>query len=187
MVVQTRNKKDIKKTEKNLFLKHKLKKNVHESPKEVPKQCPICYENIKDNNYIVTKCNHIFCNDCLFKSLNNQSCCPICRREIFNFNKIKDLDNLDIIELETRTLSIKSSLTNRFVDEIHNIIQFSLKNNPCNCASEEVKNALNSYLSCHGFKCIFNRMFARFLSRYFSIISMSSIENLISWLKNNNN
>ena len=45
--------------------------------KETHYTCPICFDNIK--NTITTKCNHIFCNSCLNKWLDNNNSCPLCR------------------------------------------------------------------------------------------------------------
>lgn len=51
-------------------------------PSNLDDKCPICYESFRGKNNVITKCNHIFHNDCLFKWLT-QKCyqpnCPICR------------------------------------------------------------------------------------------------------------
>ena len=44
--------------------------------------CPICYEEIKDTNFCVTKCGHKFCMDCMPKHLQNNQKCPLCRSDI---------------------------------------------------------------------------------------------------------
>ena len=31
-------------------------------------ECPICFGIITDDSYLKTKCNHIFCNFCLFRT-----------------------------------------------------------------------------------------------------------------------
>jgi len=55
-------------------------------PKTQTKDCPICLDEIPQNNQIITNCNHTFCNDCIqkyFKSLNSnintQPICAYCR------------------------------------------------------------------------------------------------------------
>jgi hypothetical protein len=40
-------------------------------------ECPICLQVI--NNEIITKCNHIFCDNCLIKYITLKTTCPICR------------------------------------------------------------------------------------------------------------
>lgn len=90
--------------------------------------CPICYEDIKENNYIITKCNHKFCNDCLFKSLDVKSDCPICRQELFNFKKVKDLTRVDLANLEVSTIPTRIITIRYLVDSLVEII-FNVFNN----------------------------------------------------------
>jgi hypothetical protein len=45
--------------------------------------CPICYENISDNNY-KTICNHNFHKDCFNNWLVYNQSCPLCRTIIIN-------------------------------------------------------------------------------------------------------
>ena len=182
MTIETRRKKNIvNKATKKICLPCKI-----DNKNEEIIECPICYDKIGKNNYIVTKCNHIFCNDCLFKSLNKQSCCPICRNDLFNFNKIKDLDDDVILNLESRAINRKNNLIDKFIRDINEAILFSAKNNLCSCINDEVKQILNTYLSCHGFKNLFNRLTSSLLIRYFHILSVESYENLYCWLKNSN-
>jgi len=42
--------------------------------------CPICLENLNENNTIKTTCNHIFHKSCLETWNHN---CPLCRSECF--------------------------------------------------------------------------------------------------------
>jgi hypothetical protein len=43
-------------------------------------ECPICLDNENLDNKYVTPCGHIFCKDCLHKSINaNKRQCPKCR------------------------------------------------------------------------------------------------------------
>jgi len=46
-------------------------------------ECPICYDTIKPNDYVITKCCHIFCQECIIKHIiiGNNHFCPYCRRE----------------------------------------------------------------------------------------------------------
>lgn len=43
--------------------------------------CPICIS--QPNNIVITCCAHIFCQDCILKTLKrSKSCCPLCRRPL---------------------------------------------------------------------------------------------------------
>ena len=46
-------------------------------------ECPICFGFTNDN--ITLKCNHSYCNDCLYKwvKTENKKTCPTCRKNIF--------------------------------------------------------------------------------------------------------
>lgn len=180
--------------------KNQLNKNVHKVKKEVKKycsslnhekeeikECPICYDSIEKNNYIVTKCNHIFCNDCLFKSLKKQSCCPICRQEIFKFNELKELDEDDIHELESNNSLVRTSLLITTIEQLLNAVEFSIENNVCECADDETKNALASYFRCGGFRVILKRLFCTLLNASFKILSVYNYESMSNWLKEKNN
>ena len=43
--------------------------------------CPICYNEFNNNNFLITKCGHKFCGDCIFEHFqnNNGDKCPLCR------------------------------------------------------------------------------------------------------------
>lgn len=49
--------------------------------------CAICLEDIKEPHK--TKCNHVFCKDCIVKWSNVNNTCPMCR-----FNMVVDLNLL---------------------------------------------------------------------------------------------
>lgn len=43
-------------------------------------ECYICYENALTRTPVMTNCGHVFCRDCLRRSLTSISnCCPYCR------------------------------------------------------------------------------------------------------------
>lgn len=54
-------------------------------------ECPICYSELSNNNFIITKCNHKFCADCIFKHFQNDNGnkCPLCRIEFVDKKQIK--------------------------------------------------------------------------------------------------
>jgi len=42
-------------------------------------ECPICLIEIKQTDFHITSCNHIFCKNCIDTWLHNHNNCPICR------------------------------------------------------------------------------------------------------------
>jgi hypothetical protein len=55
---------------KELFIEKKNDKIIN---------CPICVT--EHNNYILTKCNHEFCEECINEWLNSNNTCPLCNYE----------------------------------------------------------------------------------------------------------
>jgi hypothetical protein len=41
--------------------------------------CSICLQ--KMNDYVITVCNHVFCDSCLIQHLLNDQTCPLCRKD----------------------------------------------------------------------------------------------------------
>lgn len=41
-------------------------------------QCSICLQNINGRKPTVTKCGHLFCGDCIRRSINTRKQCPNC-------------------------------------------------------------------------------------------------------------
>jgi len=145
--------------------------------------CPVCYDDIEKKNYIVTNCNHTFCNNCLFKSLKKKSCCPICREEIFNFNEINDLEDNDVIDLETRISEFKKQLTLKTLYELKKAILFSVNTNKCECLSSTTLNIISNYFHCIELNKLLYLEFSKIIHNSFSILSLTSYENLHDWLK----
>ena len=44
--------------------------------------CPICLEKLKKTNISITECNHTFCTTCLLTSIQKNTNCPLCRKEL---------------------------------------------------------------------------------------------------------
>lgn len=84
-------------------MKRKLEEDNNEKnnkKQKIYEMCPICLENMKDNNLVITECNHKFCFTCLMKSCENKNECPLCRSQI-NHIKIKKLPifrNVDLFD-----------------------------------------------------------------------------------------
>ena len=45
-------------------------------------QCVICLENISEKNSCTTECSHRFCCDCLLRSAQTNTNCPLCRHQL---------------------------------------------------------------------------------------------------------
>jgi hypothetical protein len=65
----------------NIRYTNELNQNINNE------KCSICLETIKDDNKGITKCNHHFCYNCIYKHTSQNSSCPICRKKI-NFDNI---------------------------------------------------------------------------------------------------
>jgi SNF2 family DNA or RNA helicase len=60
----------------------------------ITEECPICYENAKDNNCTLTPCcHHMFCGKCILQSLTRQPTCPMCRTNIITSQLVHITDN----------------------------------------------------------------------------------------------
>jgi hypothetical protein len=99
--------------------------------------CPVCYENIKQDNYAVKfKCSdkHIFCKNCLVTMINcttniNKNKCPLCRAKIeVNFNFKKN------IELEDLKLKVKK----KFNFKSKKLIRINARINNYNNSNEQI-------------------------------------------------
>ena len=45
--------------------------------------CPVCFEDIKTYGFCITNCSHIFCTNCIVKTIKTgHDGCPICRQEL---------------------------------------------------------------------------------------------------------
>jgi hypothetical protein len=45
-------------------------------------ECPICYEDLKMIDFTITKCGHTFHSSCLFKAMEQNLDCPMCRCQL---------------------------------------------------------------------------------------------------------
>lgn len=65
--------------------------------------CPICWNEICQENKTTTECAHIFCKDCLDKWLRSYNTCPLCRKilglqvPVHTFNGLSISRNGDLI------------------------------------------------------------------------------------------
>lgn len=72
----------------NLLLKFNinLKKKI---------DCSICLEKVKNNNFGITKCGHVFCYSCLYKAICLKKKCPLCNTKLSFKNIYKISNQLD--------------------------------------------------------------------------------------------
>jgi hypothetical protein len=42
-----------------------------------PEECPICYEPLKIETIVITKCYHMFCDECIIRHHKNNDKCPL--------------------------------------------------------------------------------------------------------------
>ena len=99
-------------------MKRKIdEENYEESNKKqkIYDTCPICLEDIKDNNFVVTKCNHKFCFSCLVKSCHVKNNCPMCRAEI------QDLQQKKLPEF--KNINLFDNICDSFRNPFYNIFQ----------------------------------------------------------------
>lgn len=64
--------------------------------------CPICYDGIKEENFGILDCCHVFCYDCVASHVGNYGKCPLCSKEtvlVTPFTLINVKENLKIEEL----------------------------------------------------------------------------------------
>lgn len=74
----------------NLIKENERLRNKYEKSED---RCPICLENV--DNYIVTVCNHKFCNDCFIPWVQKENTCPVCR-----YNLISPVDGAGLLSTE---------------------------------------------------------------------------------------
>jgi len=85
----------------------KIKKDTNQELIINDNMCTICLDNIKENNYVKTCCNHIFCLSCLLEHLKVNQTCPCCRSSIEPIRKngskhlsINDVSSLTRLNIE---------------------------------------------------------------------------------------
>ena len=53
-------------------------------------ECPICFKPII-NSFVITKCHHKFCIDCLFKQIVHKNSCPLCRKKVIKTSTLQTI------------------------------------------------------------------------------------------------
>jgi len=73
--------------------KEQEKPQIFEAPIPLG-ECPICYEDLKMIDFTVTKCGHTFHSSCVFKALESNLDCPMCRCQLLSLPE-EDTDDDD--------------------------------------------------------------------------------------------
>jgi len=71
--------------------KEQEKPQIFEAPIPLG-ECPICFEDLKMIDFTVTKCGHTFHASCVFKALENNLDCPMCRCQLMSLSE-EDTDD----------------------------------------------------------------------------------------------
>jgi SNF2 family DNA or RNA helicase len=88
-------------------------------------ECPICYDDPKQNSATITPCCHrIFCGACILRSLSSTSSCPLCRGSI----QVKELIQLVDDEKKTKKKKDKKE-EEKLMSKPKRLLKF-LKENP---------------------------------------------------------
>jgi SNF2 family DNA or RNA helicase len=65
------------------LVENQLKSFEQNMNEKISEECPICYDDAKQNSGVVTPCCHrIFCGGCILESLSRTMNCPLCRTPI---------------------------------------------------------------------------------------------------------
>jgi SNF2 family DNA or RNA helicase len=89
----------------------------------ITEECPICYENSKENNCTLTPCcNHMFCGKCILQSLARQPTCPMCRANVIATQLIH-------IVKTTENKKHKKKEVSKLLSKSNQLLEF-LKSNP---------------------------------------------------------
>ena len=91
--------------------------------------CLICLNNIEKDNIGITDCGHIFCYNCIYKSLKFNNSCPKCRTKI-TYDKlfyISENKNINIVKQKEifNELGSKLSFLINYIKNKKHVILFS--------------------------------------------------------------
>jgi len=53
---------------------------------KLAKECSICFNPLKQSNYVLLNCEHSFCPSCIFAWFIKDLSCPLCRRKAESFH-----------------------------------------------------------------------------------------------------
>lgn len=116
--------------------------------------CPICYDTL-NKPVLENNCHNLFCGECLFKCIEINSNCPICRCEIDNSKLTIILSSIDNNTINTNKKNIQMTKTEKIIDIITNnkkgkFLIFSEYNNSFNSISKLLSENNISYSQIKG-------------------------------------
>ena len=149
-----RNNNLIKREEKELNIKKKEylfqnelkpKKLKLKIPENIFNECPICLDNIIENNIVsYTPCHHIYHYDCFKNYLffTSDSHCPLCKYDLFSiFNQ-----NINFQQLNIDYLNINNNkIEELFINNLPSYHQSYINNNSSN-SKINIENINNSFI-----------------------------------------
>ena len=99
-------------------------------------ECPVCLEEIGDNNRITTECGHTFHASCIIQNLHTSPLCPMCRTDLDDAPTAqRHLEDLDDETMDTLVDSILDGthsnhrVTNNIMIFVDNYLNGSIPNN----------------------------------------------------------
>lgn len=107
--------------------------------------CPICMDKINKDSIIITKCGHLYCRNCLLKSLKVKENCPICRENIKEESDYITIHfhNTGNYKILKKEIIQQNNLSNN--DDII-IIQNTIRRNIARIHNRESQNEFNNNL-----------------------------------------
>ena len=174
-------------------MKRKSENNDDEESNKKQKiyeDCPICLEAMKDNNIVVTKCNHKFCFSCLMSSCCIKNNCPLCREEIKEY-KNKNLPKFKHINMFENILSsINNPHYNLYelIDFIRDIIFEEMFNFSDNISENELSFKNSILRRLENSQELINNIDCSLLDNVQDFIGKIIVDNtirMINWYSNN--
>ena len=73
-------------------------------------ECLICYEKIKNTNFCITECNHVYCLTCIIKATLRKTECPYCKYKLVEITEEEEeIDENIIQEVNVQVPAVSSS------------------------------------------------------------------------------
>ena len=97
-------------------------------------ECPVCYEELKDDQIYITSCNHKFCKNCIIHvcRTTNTYTCPMCRNVcVDSFDTLKNTSTEELYQIYYELISAEDSKRLYVNTDLYNIVEYALtsKNN----------------------------------------------------------
>ena len=152
--------------------------------------CPICLNEMKDINVVTTSCNHRFCFKCLMDSCKIKNNCPLCRKEIEEYNQKK----LPLFKHINMFNNILASINNpsysifEFIDTIRETVFEQIIDCDYNLTNEEFNiknNILNRLENSNRLKNIIDTCLYDYTHELINKIIVDNTIRMCKWYHNN--